>query len=524
MAQTVESQVEYGDRVKIGCLLYFPVNLNPLFEQTEYEGEIQNLIFGEGLFTRNNQGEVVNGLAEISERESDNVWRFKLKPNIYFHNRSQMTSEDVKFTFELYKKFAAQSSKLFDVRYVSTVEIFDDLNLRIILNRPIEKFRETIGQLPVLQKEHYRQWLDYNFIASLPDITPTIGCGYFIHRPLDTNSEIRLDVNLYHYNGRANLAGIDFVFYESYEQLVEAFLQERVDVIQIQDSSTRQKLFQIARSFRFLPAWRDDLKLYYINLNVTRSPFNDSNIRKAINYAIDKKSIVNKYLENKGNVASNVLNARSDYYLDFSGQDIYDPVRSIDILNRVGYRRQATGKLFKNNIELKFEFYFEEGSSFQESIVRLIAINLGELGINVVPIPLKPTEIKLRLSEGRYQAALQHFVYDPISSAAVLREFYQQELNKGDRFRNFDERFINQRIEISERTLPESDVRQISVQIQDRIINNQPCIFLFIEERVFYAFHMRISRAKNIVINNNRPILKIYPFHEWYVRSNERKY
>ena len=259
IAQTVESPVEYGDRVKIGCLLYFPVNLNPLFEQAEYEGQIHNLIFGEGLFTRNNQDEVVNGLAEISEKERDNVWRFKLKPDIYFHDRSQMTSEDVKFTFELYKKFASQSSKLFDVRYVSTVEIFDDLNLRIILNRPIEKFRETIGQLPVLKKEHYRQWLDYNFIASLPDITPTIGCGYFIHRPLNTNAEIRLDVNLYHYNGRANLAGIDFVFFESYEQLVEAFLQERVDVIQIQDSSTRQKLFQIASSFRFLPAWRDDV-------------------------------------------------------------------------------------------------------------------------------------------------------------------------------------------------------------------------------------------------------------------------
>jgi ABC-type transport system substrate-binding protein len=435
-----------------------------------------------------------------------------------------MTSEDVKFTFEVYKKFASQSSKLFEVRYVNSVAVIDDFNLRIMLNRPIEKFRETIGQLPVLKREHYRQWLDYNFIDRLPDITPTIGCGYFIHSLLNTNEEIRLDVNLYHYNGRANLAGIDFVFFESYDQLVEAFLKERVDVIQIQDSSTRQKLFQISNSFRFLPAWRDDLKLYYINLNVTRSPFNDSNIRKAINYAIDKKLIINKYLENKGDVASNILDARSEYYLDVSGEDIYDPVRSIDILNRAGYRRQATGKLFRNNSELKFEFYFEEGSPFQESLVRLIAINLGELGINVVPIPLKPAEIKLRLSKGRYQAALQQFVYDPISSAPVLREFYQNELNKGDQFRNFDERFINQRIEISERTLPESGVRQISVQIQDRIVNNQPCIFLFREDRVYYAFHRRINRAKNMVIDNNRPILKIYPFHEWYVKSNERKY
>ena len=329
---------------------------------------------------------------------------------------------------------------------------------------------------------------------------------------------------MYHYNGRANLAGVDYVFFDSYEKLVEAFLRERVDVIQIEDSSTRQKLFQIANSFRFLPAWRDDLKLYYINLNVTRFPFNEPDIRKAINSSIDKQLIVEKYLKDRGNVASNVLDARSEFYLDVSAEDRYDPSRSIDILYRAGFRMEATGKLFRNERELKFEFYFEEGSLFQESLVRLIAINLGELGINVEPIPLKPAEIKSRLIDGRYQAALQHFVYDPISSASVLREFYQNELNKGDRFRNFNERFINQRIRISDRALPENDMRQISVQIQDRIIKNQPCIFLFIEERSFFAFNRRIKQTRNIVISNNRPIVKIYPFHEWYVNSNERKY
>ena len=523
IAQTVDPSSIYGDRVKIGCLRYFPINLNPLFEQTECEKQIHKLIFGEGLFTQNNQDQIVNGLAEIVRRERDTVWRIKLKADIFFHDRSQLTSEDVKFTYELYKKFASQSSKIFNARYINFIEVVDDVNLRIILNRPVEKFRETIGQLPVLKKEHYGQWLDYNFIKSLPAIKP-IGCGYFTHSPQNTNGNVRLDAYLYHYNGRANLAGVDYVFFDSYEKLVEAFLRERVDVIQIEDSSTRQKLFQIANSFRFLPAWRDDLKLYYINLNVTRFPFNEPDIRKAINSSIDKQLIVEKYLKDRGNVASNVLDARSEFYLDVSAEDRYDPSRSIDILYRAGFRMEATGKLFRNERELKFEFYFEEGSLFQESLVRLIAINLGELGINVEPIPLKPAEIKSRLIDGRYQAALQHFVYDAISSASVLREFYQNELNKGDRFRNFNERFINQRIQISERALPENDMRQISVQIQDRIIKNQPCIFLFIEERSFFAFNRRIKQTRNIVISNNRPIVKIYPFHEWYVNSNERKY
>lgn len=523
-AQTAQLQVEYGDRVKIGYLMYHPVTFSPMIKNTEYERKINQLIFGDGLFTRNNEGNVINGLAETSFAEEDRVWRIKLKSNIYFHDRTQMTSEDVKFTYELYKKFALQSHVLFDVRYVSTVEVFDDLNLRIILNRPLENFRETIGQLPILRKAIYRKWLDFNLISMLPDVIPAVGCGYFIHRPLNNDMEIRLDVNRFHYNSRANLDGIDFVFFDREEELVEAFIQEKIDVIQIQGSTVRQKLLQIANSFQFLPAYRDDLKLYYINLNITRAPFNDLSIRKAVNYAIDKDLIIEKYLENKGHVASNVLDEKSAYYLDISDLDKYDPLRSIDILQLAGYRRQETGKLFKNSNELKFEFYFEEDSPYQESVVRLIAINLGELGVNVLPIPLKPYEIKRRLSEGRYQAALQHFVYDPISVIPVLRQFYLEELNKGDGFKNFNERFINQRIDISGKTFQESDLRQIAVQIQDRIINKQPCIFLFIEDRAFYAFHKRISHVKNIVIQNYKPILKLYPIQEWYVEIDQQKY
>ena len=42
------------------------------------------------------------------------------------------------------------------------------------------------------------------------------------------------------------------------------------------------------------------------------------------------------------------------------------------------------GKLFQQENELKFEFYFNAGSDFDETIVRLVSINLAELGINMI--------------------------------------------------------------------------------------------------------------------------------------------
>jgi peptide/nickel transport system substrate-binding protein len=310
-SQSQQVKTVYGDRARIGCVEYYPVNFNPMFEYTEYERDINKLIFGDGLFTYDQVGNIINGLAESAEQENNGNWRIRLKSDIQFHDRSRLLSEDVKFSFDLYKKFSSEVPKLYQFRLVSAVEIIDHLNLRIILKRPFDGFKESLGQLPILPRNEYGHWLDYNYAASLPKVIPAVGTGYFQYQQESPENEIGLGFNSVHYNKWANLEGVDFVFFKTYDQMLDAYLSEKIDVIQIQCSSVRQKIYQILGSFNYLSVPRDYIQLYYINLNTTVFPFNDKEIRKALDYAINKSFIVDKYLENNAQVAFNILNLES---------------------------------------------------------------------------------------------------------------------------------------------------------------------------------------------------------------------
>jgi peptide/nickel transport system substrate-binding protein len=520
--QPAAARPESGDRLKIGYVYTLAPKISPLLQRTDYEQEINKLVFGDGLFAWSEDGYITQGLAQSSVFEPPKAWRINLRSDITFHDGSAITAEDVKFSYELYLKFAYQASHLFSVRLISTIEILNPLSLRIALKEPVTNFRESIGRLPVLSKKNYEAWLDYNLLSSLPEIKP-VGNGNFLFKGRLNGSEIQLDRFQGHVSP-AYLNGVDFVLFETYEQLVDAFLKNKVDLIEVQGKSIRQKILQVAPDIEKVIIQRDDLRLYYIDLNNTRPPFNDLNIRQAINYAVNKNVMVEKYLENKSYIASNVLSTRSEYFFEPASDVIYDPLRCLRILSGAGYKRGTDGKLLNNGRELKFDFYFQEGSVFQETLARLISINLVELGINIVPKPLPASELESHLEEGRYQAVLRSFVFDPNPGDQALRDFYLQELNRGNGFNNFRNSSIDQLVRFSEKVMNQEQMRTIIYRIQHLINQYSPCIFLFYDEQIYYAVNNRFKNIRNMYNAGGEYIIKLYPKSKWYVPRSQQIY
>jgi len=522
-AQTAVPLRDTGDRLMMGYVYYTPVLFKPMLSNTEYEDEINELIFGDGLFTVDASGQPRNALALSSRNEDARIWTVTLQPNLYFQDGSSLTTEDVQFSFELYRKFALQAPKLFMVRYINRVEIVNAYTIRIILDRPVENFRNTIGVLPIIPRRYYKGWLDYDSVYKLPFIKP-IGTGPFLFRQQLLNRGIQLRANPYYTDNKPYLEGIDIKFYDTYDGLLTAFLQEEIDIIQVDDKNVYRKINQIIDLVNITRAKRDDLKLYYIILNTGKDPFNDLDIRKAVNHAINKNLLVERNLPLKAYSASNILDINSEYYFKDVPDYKYDPLYSLEILEEAGFSKRGNGKLFNNNRELKFQFFFEKGSSFQESLARLISINMGELGINVTPRPLKPAEIEKRVREGDYQAALRHFTYYPRNSEQVLREFYLDGLNNINGYRNFTVSSIDNLVKRSELTVRINELVPQMQRIQYLINRYVPCVYLFFEYRIYYAIHERFENTKLGVRENLRYQVKLTPKYEWYVPQNKQKY
>ena len=234
--------------------------------------------------------------------------------------------------------------------------------------------------------------------------------------------------------------------------------------------------------------------------------------------------MVERNLPDKSYVAGNILDPNSDSYFANTGRYKYDPLKSKNILENMGFVKQKNGKLFRNGRELKFEIYYEKGSAFQESIVRLISISLGELGINVLPRPLTAAEIENRVFEGNYQAVLRTFAHSPANSLQIPRQFYLEGLNSVNGYKNINERRLDVVIQRSERTYPMNALVPLLQRIQYLYYDYAPCVFLFFEHQVYYAIHNRFENTKIVIKDNLNVQTKLTPKYEWYVKKMDQNF
>ncbi len=237
---------DYGDRLKIGFVWSGDLSFNPLQINSEYDKEFARLVFGDGLFTKNNSDKYVKHLALESIFQIPTTLRIKLKPNLTFHDGSPITAEDVRHSYELYKKFSLQSHVLHNASLISSIYAYKDV-VRIFLENSMPDFPETIGHLPILPAIISSKLLNYNLISDLPYINP-IGFGNFQLSEYVQNKFVRLDSYTNHIFGKSFISGIDFLFYATQDLLLDAFLREEVDLIQINDKSEVQKIIQFSKN------------------------------------------------------------------------------------------------------------------------------------------------------------------------------------------------------------------------------------------------------------------------------------
>ncbi|MDN6321036.1 MAG: ABC transporter substrate-binding protein, partial [Marinobacter sp.] len=91
-------------------------------------------------------------LAESWERIDDNTMRFKLREGVKFHSGNELTSEDVKFTYERLKK--SQDFKAI-FKPFSGFNIIDDYTFELVTSKPFPLLLNTATYLFPLDSEFY---------------------------------------------------------------------------------------------------------------------------------------------------------------------------------------------------------------------------------------------------------------------------------------------------------------------------------------------------------------------------------
>lgn len=374
-----------------------PKTLDPIHCTDTTAAEVLGQIYSR-LFRLDPNLEIIPDIAQRYEIAPDKKhYRIWLREKVRFHTITQegllsqnrgreVIASDVKYTFErlIDPKEGSPNRSILNVikgadefskgeaKDVTGIHIVNDHILDITLNNPFSPFISilTTVALGIVPREDVRFW--GKEFKNHP-----VGSGAFFFEGYNrARTILSLRSNLDFHRGRPFLDRIEFKIlehdYRQYQQFLEKeiFHTDRIPTRFLKDAVKNPNF-----SFEERPA----LQVTYLGMNQTLKPFDDKNVRKAINHAINKNMVVRHILQNRGLAAQGPLpRGIPGYNPDLPAYD-YNLQKARSFLKDGGYEFNDKG-MVQNFKLLTLQIPPSEAS---RDLAGIVQANLADLGISI---------------------------------------------------------------------------------------------------------------------------------------------
>ena len=400
---------------------------------------------------------------------------FALRDDVLFSNGRLVTAHDVIFSFERVLAPQTRSPRTWVLSRIQGADAFmqgrlDRVTglralglhrLEITLSEPFAPFLSMLGLTTayVVPREDVERLGDeFGRQAS--------GSGPFMLVEWKHNQHVRLRKNP-HWRGPGPLSsGICYrIIPEDFTAMV-AFEKGSLDILPEIMAS------EYARYSRD-PKWRDcvqqaiGLNTYYLGLNCRREPFNDVRVRQALNYAIDRPTMLAAILDGRGELASGPVPPLLRRGSAPPGYG-YDPQRARRLLAEAGYPNGFSMQIYQTaDIE-------------NLDMCQAIQSYLQAVGVRVSIVQLEWSTFLAAVADGEADAFWLSWWADyPDAENFLYPLFHSENLGAGgNRSRYVDARFdslIEQAV-----TTPDSQQRDtLYAQCENLIVAQAPWVFFW---------------------------------------------
>ena len=208
--------------------------------------------------------------------------------------------------------------------------------------------------------------------------------------------------------------------------------------------------------------------VYYYGFNIDIAPFNNLKIRQAINYAIDKQTLINEInLEfgyNKVVAQGPISPSMIGYNSSLAGYP-YDVVEAQTLLSQAGYPEGFNTDLYYNV------------SDFHSSIAEKIQTYLAQVGITVELHGLEWNELTDLISQGELPLFRMSWIADTPDPTDFLYSFYHSASISNHV--HYNNPTVDSQIEQAWETIDETEFIQLIQQIELTTVNDAPSIYLY---------------------------------------------
>ncbi|KKO55564.1 ABC transporter substrate-binding protein [Paenibacillus sp. DMB20] len=300
-----------------------PDNLDPYMSAATDTGSMMDNVF-DGLFEAGENSELVPAIAESYKISKDGLtYTFAIRKGIKFHDGSDLTAEDVKYSYE--KLSGLNGKEPLSSKFAAIAEI----------NTPDDH------TVVVKLKEKDAAFLAANIVAIVPkdyeeQSGKPIGAGPFKFVSYTPGQQLILEKNgnFYDQERKPSLDRVEFKIMPDPNASVLALQSGDIDMI---PGISAQGALQLGDGFQIVSGPQNMVQL--MALNNTVKPLNDVKVRQAINHAIDKDVIIQTVAEGGGvKLGSNMSPAMKMYYQE-GLEDRYQPdaEKAKMLLKEAGY-------------------------------------------------------------------------------------------------------------------------------------------------------------------------------------------
>jgi peptide/nickel transport system substrate-binding protein len=462
-----------GGSLVVGMAATSIVTLDPAaYSDRATETVIRNIF--DGLVTRTADNKVVLELAQDYRWVDDRSVEFELKQGVKFHNRQDLTADDVVFTFEriMYQDVGAQRRSF--VQEVASVERVDEHRVRFNLRSHWPIFLQMLVHNHIVPREYVSQVGDVVFARE------PVGCGPFRFVEARLDDRIVLERFDDYYGGAAALPLVGAPFLDRVIFRMFPNASSRLAALMTGDAHVIQSV-----PWSSVPQLVEDPGIVvktilgtqpkFMDLNVTTPPFDDLRVRQALNYAVDVNALLTEVAGGYGVILPGPLSP-ANLYADPNLMPYgFHPEKAERLLKEAGYRFQD------------LSFVIDAYGPYVEIAVAL-AGQLRTLGMNVIVRSGDYNVLKPHLLNCERQAFLRDWgdsAFDPVGYIEAKWHTFVEGTSAG---RGNFSCYSNARVdELIQAGASESDPEKrkgIYYEMQRLIYEDAPAVFLYVPQEI----------------------------------------
>ena len=361
------------------CTAKAPLGFSPalVMEGTSYNASSQQ-VYNRLVEFKKGSTEIEPALAESWEISNDGLtYTFHLRKGVKFHSTKEFTptrdfnADDVLFSFQRqldpnhpYHNVSKGTYPYFNAmkfpELLKSVEKIDDNTVRITLNKKDATFLASLGMdfisiysAQYVANENYwkgRTPLDRLVISIVPDATTRYA--------------------------KLQAGTCDLILFPNVADLAKMKTDPKVQLLE-------QKGLNVA----------------YIAFNTEKAPFDNVKVRQALNYAVDKKAIIDAVYQGAGTPAKNPLPPTIWSYNDDIQDYPYDPQKAKQLLAEAGY---------PNGFETDFwiQPVIRASNPNPKRMAELIMADWAKIGVKANPVTYEWADYQKRAKAGELTAGI----------------------------------------------------------------------------------------------------------------------